>query len=693
MTTTIESTIQDLTIHNEKKGKIPTTILTNETSTNSLAKYDHQSSEESGEDEGDSSKGIQNGDGPDALHLPQEIEEGNIEYKLKLVDPSPDRIEHLVSQMKWRLTEGGGEAIYEIGVEDDGNPTGLTTDEMTKSLQTLEVMAKQLSADISVLRTRDAPCGKVAEVLVRRYMTEQFVEVRVAVVGNVDSGKSTMLGVLTRGQLDNGRGLARTNIFVHKHEIESGRTSSISQEILGFDSKGSIVNYAGVRTLSTNEICEASAKIVNFIDLAGHEKYLRTTVFGLTGHSPDFAMLMIGANMGVSGMTKEHLGIVLALRVPVFLVVTKIDMCPENILKETMQQIKKVLKSPGCKKIPIVVRNDDDVIVSARNFVSERIAPVFTVSNVTGSGIDLLRKFLNLLPVRTEWEAAQKKPTEFHIDSTFSVPGVGTVVSGTLVAGNITVNQTLMLGPDEFGAFNPAVVKSIQTKRLPVRSVRAGQSAAIALKKIRRSALRKGMVMVDASLKPQSCREFEAEVLVLYHSTTISANYQAVIHCGVAQQTAKLVGLNKDYMRTGDKAKVQFRFMYWNEYVKEGARLIFREGRTKGIGRVTRIIRPEEEIGDVPMIGKRARKKMERNGIPVPISGLSSEIIAEAAVAPAPVIAEKKVEEKKAPAVHKDHGKKEKKEEPSLSKKEKEKRDHVQQHKKDLTKKSLHKKL
>lgn len=51
--------------------------------------------------------------------------------------------------------------------------------------------------------------------------------------------------------------------------------------------------------------------------------------------------------MGVSMMTKEHLGISLALRVPVFVVVTKIDMCPENILKETLTQIKKLLKSPG----------------------------------------------------------------------------------------------------------------------------------------------------------------------------------------------------------------------------------------------------------------------------------------------------------------------------------------------------------
>lgn len=57
---------------------------------------------------------------------------------------------------------------------------------------------------------------------------------------------------------------------------------------------------------------------------------------------------------------------------PVFIVVTKIDMCPENILRETMEQLKKVLKSPGCRKIPIVIKNDDDVVVAARNLVSER---------------------------------------------------------------------------------------------------------------------------------------------------------------------------------------------------------------------------------------------------------------------------------------------------------------------------------
>lgn len=61
-----------------------------------------------------------------------------------------------------------------------------------------------------------------------------------------------------------------------------------------------------------------------FMDLAGHEKYLKTTVFGLTGNYPDYTMMIIGSNMGVVGMTKEHYQLTLALKVPVFMVVTKV---------------------------------------------------------------------------------------------------------------------------------------------------------------------------------------------------------------------------------------------------------------------------------------------------------------------------------------------------------------------------------
>ena len=71
-------------------------------------------------------------------------------------------------------------------------------------------------------------------------------------------------------------------------------------------------------------------------------------------------------------LISEHLGLALALNVPVFVVITKIDMCPPNVLQETVKLLNRVLKSPGCRKIPMMIQNKDDVVVSASNFVSER---------------------------------------------------------------------------------------------------------------------------------------------------------------------------------------------------------------------------------------------------------------------------------------------------------------------------------
>ena len=87
----------------------------------------------------------------------------------------------------------------------------------------------------------------------------------------------------------------------------------------------------------------------------------------------------VGANAGVIGMAKEHLGLALALSVPVFVVVTKIDMCPPNVLQDTLKILQKLLKSPGCRKIPVLVQSMDDVVVSATNFCSERSVPQWTL--------------------------------------------------------------------------------------------------------------------------------------------------------------------------------------------------------------------------------------------------------------------------------------------------------------------------
>jgi selenocysteine-specific translation elongation factor len=122
--------------------------------------------------------------------------------------------------------------------------------------------------------------------------------------------------------------------------------------------------------LGWEEISVQAAKIVSFIDLAGHERYLKTTLYGLTSGAPSCVLLMVGANAGLIGMSKEHLAIALALSVPVVVCITKvselcynvafvnvvapqIDMTPPNKLEETIKQVTKILKSPGCRSVDL----------------------------------------------------------------------------------------------------------------------------------------------------------------------------------------------------------------------------------------------------------------------------------------------------------------------------------------------------
>ncbi|KAF2147857.1 P-loop containing nucleoside triphosphate hydrolase protein [Myriangium duriaei CBS 260.36] len=469
------------------------------------------------------------------------------------------------------------------------------------AVRRVEAAAGALNADVRLLITRgvggpeevedDGQTKKVkgaqGKCIIRRrpQSVDDVIETRIAVVGNVDAGKSTMLGVLVKGGLDDGRGKARVNLFRHKHEIESGRTSSVGMEIMGFDSKGEVVtSETPGRKLSWEEIGNRSAKVIGFTDLAGHERYLRTTVFGLLSSEPNYCLLMVAANNGLIGMSKEHLGIALALNVPVMVVITKIDICPPNILQQTITQLTKILKSPGARKIPIFIKNKEECVNTATQFVSQRICPIFQVSNVTGQSLDLVRTFLNIIPHHGKYDI--DAPFEFHVNDTFSVPFVGTVVSGVVKSGVIHAGDTVLVGPDSLGQFTTTMIRSIERKRIAVPACSAGQSASFALRKVRRKDVRKGMVVLlkNDAQPPQVYREFTAEVLILSHATTIKTKYQAMLHVGPVSQTCAIIDIDRAYIRTGDRATVAFRFVQRPEFLAVGDRILFREGRTKGLG-------------------------------------------------------------------------------------------------------------
>ncbi|KAJ7075670.1 hypothetical protein B0H15DRAFT_866309 [Mycena belliarum] len=91
--------------------------------------------------------------------LVPEQDDGNVEYKLQLLSPSPARFARLVTQMKWRLLEGGGQAYYELGVADSGILVGLPRAELEQSLETLEMMAGEIGASVIIVKEIEVPAA------------------------------------------------------------------------------------------------------------------------------------------------------------------------------------------------------------------------------------------------------------------------------------------------------------------------------------------------------------------------------------------------------------------------------------------------------------------------------------------------------------------------------------------------------
>ncbi|CAI4225094.1 unnamed protein product [Auanema sp. JU1783] len=529
--------------------------------------------------------------------LPPEMELGNIEYKAKLINPSASRLQHLITQMKWRLREGQGEAIYEMGVEDGGKMTGLTNAELEASLSTLNAMTNALDASMVIMTERDVtPRGSksrrtVVEILVRKVPEcQEFIEIRLAVLGSMDVGKSTLCGVMTQGVLDDGNGKARQNLFRYPHEVRSGKTSSVCLDVIGFDSRGKLVNYA---KHNPEEMVENSTKLLTLIDLAGDSKYMKTTIQGLSGYNPHFACLLLSAETGATAVTKEHLGYAAALNIPVFVIITKIDLVDKQQLLHVVRSVSQLVSRAGMVCNPKRIKNKRDAMKSAGELAANGTVPILGVSSVTGEGFKYLRYFLNVLSpagsASSRLKLADESPL-FIMEEMYNVPHVGTVVYGMLSQGRLQEGDTMFVGPLRDGTYEKAQVRTIRRSKQPVRAILPGQAATIALTILSADnvPLRRGMVLIHCTEVPTSCLRFKANLFLLCHpARQLSTGFQATVYIGSVCQTATIVEIDRDSLKQGKWANVVFEFYCHPEYVQVGTPLIFRQGKTKGMGEVT----------------------------------------------------------------------------------------------------------
>ncbi|KAG5289326.1 elongation factor Tu GTP binding domain-containing protein [Histoplasma ohiense] len=388
------------------------------------------------------------------------------------------------------LEESQG-ALYEIGVSDDGTFVGLAEDELEESLTNLKAMAASLGCTVEVLRkVAVGHCewnenadddskpvvlrsGKlwVAEALVspdfkqsdqlspgdeKRGSLDSKVraapsasaedeaifstpQLHIAMAGPSAAGKSSLLGSLSTSALDNGRGKSRLSLLKHRHEIASGITSSVAQELIGYsptNTKGAeptpdVVNYASGNVTAWNDI-HASAqggRLVFLSDLPGSTRYLKSTLRGLVGWEPHYVLLCIPANSPLDSsrldvpseldLSLSYLDLCMKLDLPVIVVVTKLDIATRSGIRQTLVQILSTIKLIGRKpvmlaapteaseqevnlqQIPLSDQQDVDKTVGAEGSDWLSNVPIVITSCVTGAGIGKLHALLRTLPIPT----------------------------------------------------------------------------------------------------------------------------------------------------------------------------------------------------------------------------------------------------------------------------------------------------
>lgn len=386
---------------------------------------------------------------------------------------------------------------------------------------------------------------------------EKYVDLGVGMLGNVDSGKSTVIGALVTGKKDDGDGLLRKDVSRHPHEISSGRTSDIAYHPAVFGKNR-----------------------ITFCDLAGHEKYLKTTIQGLGSFLPDLICLCVDKYTPTYKMTREHLGITFRMKIPFIVIMTKIDLYDEDVTTHSLTQLSTLIKRNSSRK-PYTIKRIQDVDLAVRTYLGMSIIPIFHVSNVTLQGYDTLKEFLSRIskPVNTRFF----HPSCFMVDRDYRIRGIGLVVSGFNGTGVLNVGDKILINNTHDG-----IIRSIHNDfREVVQSLPHGVRGCLGI----RSVVDRVPIGTVISLNPVlMVQEFIASVNILTsHSVTITKGYQTVIHCGCIRRPCTITNPTPVIFRGGDNGRLYFK-MFKPAYLEVNQSIFFREGTVIGDGQIVELL-------------------------------------------------------------------------------------------------------
>ncbi len=316
----------------------------------------------------------------------------------------------------------------------------------------------------------------------------------IGTAGHVDHGKTALIKALTDFDCD-----------THKEEKERGITIN-----LGF-----------------THLDLPSGESVGIVDVPGHKDFIKTMVAGAFGI--DIVLLVVAADSGIMPQTREHLQIIEMLGIEQGIVVlNKADLVDEEMLELAELELTEFLEK-----------------TKLRN------APIIAVSALSGKGIDhLVVEIEKLIPKVKEKEIADR--FRMYIDRIFNVKGIGFVVTGSVLEGEVKQGQDLFLLP---GKAKKVKIRNIERHGVTTEKVFVGDRAALNLAGLKFEDYSRGMVLCN---KPLEETEMIDATCTLFDETTVLQVWSNVVfYTGTFECAARMHMLNRDELVAGESAIVQ----------------------------------------------------------------------------------------------------------------------------------------
>ena len=319
----------------------------------------------------------------------------------------------------------------------------------------------------------------------------------IGTAGHIDHGKTTLIKALTGRETDT---LAE----------EKKRGISINLGFTYFD-------------LPSN-------KRAGIVDVPGHEKFIKNMLAGASGL--DMVLLVVAADEGVMPQTVEHMDILTFLNIKKgMIVLTKSDTVEEDFRELVKEDIREKVKG---------------------TFLED--AEIIEVDSISKKGLDELINKIDKMTDEIE-DKDLETPARLNIDRVFSIKGFGTVVTGTLIEGKISIDDDLVIYPKEL----KTKIRSIQVHGESVETAYAGQRTAINISNVKVEEINRGDVLAS----PHSLEEammLDVRLSIVKHTDAGLKHWDRLrLYHGTREILCRAVPLEVEEIMPGESGLVQLR--------------------------------------------------------------------------------------------------------------------------------------